>query len=83
MTNRMGSPRTVTLSVSCSSFYLTGITARKVKQERQIIVLQPYQSKSFFKLFKYLKCKSVLRRFMLKHLKRPKIDVINKNFDGN
>jgi transglutaminase 1 len=45
MTNRVGSIRTVTLSLSASSFYYTGILARKIKQERQIIHLQPYQSK--------------------------------------
>ncbi|CAG2175753.1 unnamed protein product, partial [Oppiella nova] len=47
MTNRVGSIRTVTLSLSCNSFYLTGILAKKIKQERQIIVLQPYQKDVF------------------------------------
>ncbi|XP_054164848.1 hemocyte protein-glutamine gamma-glutamyltransferase-like [Oppia nitens] len=47
MTNRVGSVRTVTLSLSCNSFYLTGILARKIKQDRQIIVLQPYQKEVF------------------------------------
>ncbi|CAG2109412.1 unnamed protein product, partial [Medioppia subpectinata] len=47
MTNRVGSIRTVTLSLSCNSFYLTGILAKKIKQERQIVVLQPYQKDVF------------------------------------
>ena len=79
MTNRMGSPRTVSLSVSCNSFFLTGILARKIKQERQIIVLQPYQSKCFI-IVTIDKSKSDLRRFSIRFSNVRPIDCIKKSF---
>lgn len=45
MANRVGSLRTVTLSLNANSFYQTGILAKKIKNERHIIRLKPYQSK--------------------------------------
>ncbi len=44
MANRVGSLRTVTLSLNANSFYQTGILAKKIKNERHIIRLKPYQS---------------------------------------
>ncbi|KAH9407269.1 hypothetical protein TYRP_012819 [Tyrophagus putrescentiae] len=43
MANRVGSLRTVTLSLNANSFYQTGILAKKIKNERHIIRLKPYQ----------------------------------------
>lgn len=45
MANRVGSLRTVTLSLNANSFYYTGILAKKIRAERHIIRLKPYQSK--------------------------------------
>ena len=51
MANRVGQLRTITLSINADSFFQTGIMAKKIKSERHIIRLKPYQSK-FYLLFK-------------------------------
>lgn len=51
MSNRVGSMRTVTLSLNANSFYQTGILAKKIKNERHIIRLKPYQSKILAAIF--------------------------------
>ena len=51
--NRGGNVRTIQLFININSVYYTGILARKIKQERQIVVLQPYQSKSSIQYLQY------------------------------
>lgn len=44
MANRVGQLRTITLSLNANSFYPNGILAKKIKAERHIIRLKPFQS---------------------------------------
>lgn len=46
MANRVGSVRSVTLSINANSFYYTGILAKKIKAERHMIQLKPYQKET-------------------------------------
>ncbi|KAH7642567.1 hemocyte protein-glutamine gamma-glutamyltransferase-like protein [Dermatophagoides farinae] len=43
MANRVGSQRTITLSLNANSFFPNGILAKKIKNERHIVRLKPYQ----------------------------------------
>jgi transglutaminase 1 len=54
MTNRASTPRRITVSLNVNSVYYTGILAHQIKQDRQIVVLQPYQSKSSWYLYTLL-----------------------------
>lgn len=47
MANRVGSQRTITLSLNANSFFPNGILAKKIKNERHIVRLKPYQSNFF------------------------------------
>ena len=51
LSNRSPQRRTVTIFISVNSVFFTGINAKRVKRDRAIITLAPFQSKFSFDLY--------------------------------
>lgn len=71
MANRVGSVRSVTLSINANSFYYTGILAKKIKAERHMIQLKPYQS--------IIKLDFISIQYLLKHIFHYRGNITNSS----